>query len=351
MTSLFCVPYYALGAELSQDYHERTSVTGIRGVFALLGTLAAATLSFILFFPVLSQGIDPKLNKDGYCDMGLFGGLVMTLVGLISTFGTLSYRQNPAFPDVLPVGNSARSFFFNSLAALRNPSFRSIFISYSVFFLGTVINASLAIHFLTYYVKITASSALSFFQLFFYLGALAGAACLLKVSKRLEKRLLYFSGTLCTSMIMGCAFLLLGEGRILGVGNLKPLLLGHGLAGFFACILWIVPASMIADVADQDELLYGRRREGIFFGLFSFGEQLAGGASIFITGILIDRFACFVPGQEQQTAITITRIGMLYSLLPAALLAVAAFLVLRYSLNQKTVKVIQTQLHKNHSRG
>lgn len=346
MTSLFCIPYYALGAELSQDYHERTSITGIRGMFALLGTLATATLCFILFSPVLLQEVDPKRTIDGYRTMGLLTGFAMTLVGLTSTFGTLSYRQHPAIQDVLPVRNAVRDFFFNTLAAFRNPSFRSIFTSYSIFFLGTVINASLAIHFLTYYVNITASAALSVFQLSFYLGALAGVAYWLRVSRRLEKRSLYFGGTLVTSMIIGCAFLLLGEGHLLGIGNLKPLLFGHGLAGFFACTLWIVPASMIADVADQDELLQGQRREGIFFGLFNFGEQIAGGAAIFITGFLIDRFAGLIPGQVQQSAGTVIRIGMLYSLLPSALLAVAAFIILRYSLDQNKIEAIRLQLNK-----
>ena len=104
---------------------------------------------------------------------------------------------------------------------------------------------------------------------------------------------------------------------------------------------------MIADVADQDEVLTDQRREGIFFGLFHFGEQIAAGLSILITGILLDWFAGLIPGQVQQSAITITRIGMLYSLLPSALLIVAAFLILRYSLDQKKITDIQLQLSKS----
>ena len=348
MTSLYGIPYYALGAELSQDYHERTSITAIRGAFALLGTLTAAVLSFILFFPSTIQQGDPKFDLNGYQTMGLFSGATMTLIALICTFGTLSCRQYISYGKVTPMRNSLRRFFANSLVALRNQSFQSVFFSYSIFYLGTVINATLAIHFLTYYVKITASEALSTFHLSFYLGALVGVAFWLKVSKNIEKRWLYFAGTLFTSMLMGCAFLLMGEGHLLGTGNLPPLLFGNGLAGFSASVLWIIPTSMIADVADQDEVLTDQRREGIFFGLFQFGEQIAAGASILITGILLDWFAGLIPGQAQQSAITITRIGMLYSLLPSVLLAVAAFLILRYSLNQNKIASIQLQLDKSH---
>ena len=346
MTSIFGIPYYALGAELSKDYHERTSISGFRGAFALAGTVMTAALSFILFFPGTIQGGDPKLNIEGYWAMGLFSGLVMTLGGLVSTFGTLSYRQFVCHKNKLSFAGTLHYFFANTTLALRNPSFRMLFISYSIFFLGTVVNATLSIHFLTYYVRITASKALSLFHLSFFLAALVGVVFWLRVSRMIEKRWLYFAGILSTSMVMGCAFLVFGEGRLFGTGNLPPLLIGNGIAGFCASVLWIIPASMIADIADEDELLNGKRRDGTFFGLFHFGEQIAAGASILIAGVLVDWFAGLIPGQTQQSAITISRIGMLYSLLPSALLVIGALFSLRYSIDHHKVTVIQLKLSK-----
>jgi GPH family glycoside/pentoside/hexuronide:cation symporter len=104
---------------------------------------------------------------------------------------------------------------------------------------------------------------------------------------------------------------------------------------------------MIADVADEDELANGERREGAFFGIFNFGEQIAAGASILITGILLDWFAGLVPGQAQQSSVTISRIGMLYSVLPSILLIMAAVFILRYSLDKEKVASIQRELAKS----
>jgi GPH family glycoside/pentoside/hexuronide:cation symporter len=345
MSSVFSIPYYALGAELSQDYHQRTSISGIRGGFALFGTLATAVLSFVLFFPALPQGGDLKLNVEGYRAMGLFCGLVMSVVAAVSSFGTLSHRQFVCHKPGKPLPNGRRHFFSNTLLALRNRSFRMLFLSYSIFFLGTVINATLAIHFLTYYVRITTSKSLSAFHLAFYVGALLGVVFWLRISRMVEKHWLYFTGTLSTATVMCCAFIFLGEGHLFGVGSLSPVLVGSWLAGFFASVLWIIPPSMIADIADQDELLNGERREGVFFGLFNFGEQIAAGASILITGILIDHFAGLIPGQALQSATTINRIGVLYGLLPCFLLVAAALFILRYSLNQGAVAAIQSKLH------
>ncbi|WP_300462923.1 MFS transporter [Desulfobacula sp.] len=342
-TSIYSIPYYALGAELSTDYHERTSVTGIRGMAGLLGTVTVVVLSFSLFFPQTLQG-DPKMNVDGYWAMGLFSGLLMTSLGLLSTFGTLSYKKNN--PVLQAQNKKLRHFFDNCLIAWQNKSFRIIFISYSIIFIGIVVNATLSIYFLTYYVEITGSTAISIFHFSFYIGALAGVVFWMNISKTIEKSRLYFLGTLSTAMVMSCAFLFLGDGHLLGTGSMPPLCVGNGLAGFFASVFWTIPASLIADIADQDELISGSRREGIFFGLFNFGEQIAAGASIFITGFLIDWFAGFVPGL-QPSAITVSRIGMIYSLLPAFLLAAAAFIILRYSLDRHKVLSIQLELSKD----
>jgi GPH family glycoside/pentoside/hexuronide:cation symporter len=180
---------------------------------------------------------------------------------------------------------------------------------------------------------------------------LTGVVFWTKVSRTVEKKRLYFIGTLTTALVMASAYLFLGEGHVFGTANLPPLLIGHGLAGFFASVLWIIPASMIADVADEDELENGERREGVFFGLFNFGEQMAAAGSLLIGGVLIDRFAGLVPGQTEQSATTIVRIGMLYGLLPSVLLALAALMVLGYSLDQDKVRTIQARLTRDREIG
>lgn len=354
-TSVYGVPYYALGAELSQDYHERTSITAVRGVLALLGTLAVAALSFVVFFPDDTPGVDPKLNYAGYPAMGLTFGLVMTVAGLIATFGTLAWQSRNTqtslqLPDSARSNEAASTFLGSLVQSLSNTSFRVLFISFSLFFLGVVVNSALSIHYFTYYAKILGSTALSTFQVAFYLGGAIGVVFWLQISQVVEKHRLYVLATLATACVMMAAYFLIGEGHPLGTGNVQVLTIGHAVAGFFASIIWFMPASMIADVADEDELATGQRREGSFFGIFLLGQQLAAGLSLLLTGVLVDWFADLVPGQATQTAQTVERIGLLYSLLPAALLGIAAVLILRYDLSRERVTVIRAELDHGHAR-
>ena len=237
-------------------------------------------------------------------------------------------------------------FLGGQLLALRNPAFQALFLSHSLFFLGVVINSSLSLYFLKYYMEIGESAALSMLQVAFHLGAVLGIVVCLQIARRIEKRWLYTGGTVATAVALVGAVSLFGEGHAFGAGASLALVIGHAVAGFLASVLWAVPTSMLADVIDQDELLTGRRREGTYFGLYSFGQQLATGVSLFLTGVLLDRFAGLVPGQAAQSAETVGRIALLYGLLPAALLVVAAGVSLWYRLDRAAVSAIQCELRR-----
>jgi Na+/melibiose symporter-like transporter len=101
---------------------------------------------------------------------------------------------------------------------------------------------------------------------------------------------------------------------------------------------------MLADIAAQDELRSGRRRDGIFFGILSFGQQIGGGLAVLVGGVLVDRFAGLIPAQTDQSATTVERLVMISNVLPAALLAGAGLIALRYRLTRREVEVGHSKL-------
>ena len=341
-TSVYRVPYFALGAELSRDYDERTSVTAFRGFLAVVGALAAGSLSFLLFFPNRTEGVDPKLDYSGYPAMGLAFGAVMTLLSLVAIAGTWRWRH--ALGGDAAAAPPPRRFFAGFARCLRRPSFRALFVSTAFFHLAVSMNAALSIHFLTHYARVTESAALSAFQLAFFLAGLAGVVFWLRVSRAMEKSTLYLLGTLATAAAMLAVFLLVGEGHPFGTGNVRVLLAGHALVGFFGSTLWFVPATLIADVVDEDELATGERREGSYFGLYSFGQQLATGLAILLTGVLVERFAGLVPGPAVPAPGTVWRIGLLYAVVPAGLVLAAAATALPYRIGRRETAAIQSML-------
>ena len=338
-SAVYRIPYLSLGAELSRDYDDRTSTMGLRTLFGLLGTLGASALSFVVFFPAAAD----KLQYAGYPRMGLAFGAVMTGAGLVGTLGTLRYRTSGGGKF-----SAGPHFFTGFRIAMRNRDFRSIWISTTIFFLAVVLNFSMAIHYFTWYAQISRGDVLGLIQTCFYAGALGGVVLWMSLARRTEKRTLYIMAAVSSAILLMMATVLIGIGRPLGIGHPFPLIVGHVIGGIFASAVWVVPASMIADVTDTDDLATGLRREGIYFGIMNFGEKLAAGGALLFAGGLLGVFRRLSPGEAFGTPghppAAIPYVGLLYGAVPAALLVLSVILILPYRLNRRTVHGIQQQI-------
>jgi GPH family glycoside/pentoside/hexuronide:cation symporter len=340
-SAVYRIPYLSLGAEMSRDYDDRTNTMAIRTLFGLVGTMAAGGLSFLLFFPATAD----KLHYAGYPHLGLAFGALMSLTGLIAFFGTLDYRT-------LGTGkNSAAPPFFSAFRiSMRNVAFRSIWISTTVFFLAMVLNFSVAIQYFTWYARISGGGSLGLIQTCFNLGAVAGVILWMTLARRTEKRTLYIMAAVATATLLLGAALLIGVGRPLGVGHALPLMIGHVLAGIFASAVWVVPAAMIADVTDTDELETGMRREGIYFGIMNFGEKIAAGGALFLAGSLLSLLGKLAPAAAPAGTLlpgapsTTPYLGLLFGAVPAMLLLISLIFILPYRLDRRAVHAIQRQL-------
>jgi GPH family glycoside/pentoside/hexuronide:cation symporter len=338
--ALYRIPYLSLGAELSSDYDERTVIFAIRALFGLLGALAAAGFSFL----VLSSkagGADPKLDYSSYPRMGLLFGLLMSLSAVLSTLGTLGHRSSG---EAESKSRPAAHFFTGFALTMRNTTFRAVWFYFVVFYLAVVLNASLAIQYFTWYARIQAGAALSQIQVGFYLGALAGVFFWMALAKRSEKRTLSIAATLGTATLLCAATLLVGEGRLFGTGNALPLILGHFVAGVIASAVWVIPASMVADLADEDEFHTGLRREGIYFGILNLGEKVASGGALLLAGLLLSLFRHLAPPDSPQASAAAPYIGLSYGIIPGCLLLAATLMILPYRLNRASLRTIQSQL-------
>jgi Na+/melibiose symporter-like transporter len=343
--SLFSVPYWALGAELTEGYDERTALTGLRTACTLTGTMLAAvtSLSFAVFFPESAPGVNARFDSRNYVWMGAAFGALMTVCGLISTFGTLRER---AYLSHNATADRHTSFRCEIATALKNRSLVRLTVSGGLFFLAAVLNATMAVHYLTYFAGMQGSRDTSLFQAAFYISAVAGVAVWVRAARRFDKHTVYGFAMACTAVFMACGYALVGKGHLLGTGNLAALIGGNALAGLFASAVWVLPPSMLADVLDEHELRDGHSGGGVVFGIYSLALQVAASLALVIGGALVDRFAGLVPGQAEQSALTAERIGMLYGLLPACLIALAAAAVFGYSLNRSRVLHIQQQLQE-----
>jgi Na+/melibiose symporter-like transporter len=268
--------------------------------------------------------------------------MAMIVCGLVATYGTL--HERPRLPSASAAAASTFALRRNMLEALRDDSFRPLLWSICLAGMASALNAALAMHFLTYHARVGAGEAFTWFFGAFYAGALAGVSMCVRITRRFEKHHVYATTTMVSAFAMSAGYWLVGEGRPFGTGNLWILAVSNMLVGFFAIAGIVMVPSMLADITARDELRAGRRRDGIFFGIFSFGQQLSAGLAVLVAGLLIDRFAGLVPGQTEQSVMTVERLAMISNLLPAALLAAAGLIPLRYRLTREEAQSTQREL-------
>ncbi|MGO4884484.1 MAG: MFS transporter, partial [Bryobacteraceae bacterium] len=317
-SAIYRIPYLGLGAELSRDYDDRTSTMAVRAVFGLIGTLAAAGLSFRLFFPALPDGSEPKLHYEGYTHLGMAFGALMTIAGLISFFGTLKHRTSG-----VAATSEAPSFLSAFRISMQNAEFRRLWGSSTTFFLAVVLNASVAIQYFTWYAKIGDGGKVSDIQTSLYIGALLGVFAWMVLGRRVEKRTSCMLAVTGAAAILLMSTLLIGEGTLFGTGHALPLIVGSLIAGVFVSAVWVIPPSMVADVADIDELKTGLRREGIYFGIANFGEKIAAGGALLLSGSLLTLFGKLSHEVPKGAPAATPYLGILYGAVPAALLMVS----------------------------
>jgi Na+/melibiose symporter-like transporter len=261
----------------------------------------------------------------------------MTVCGIVAVVGTWRYR---ASGDDGPAVTVARIAYKQSFYdALSNAPFRRIWIALILFFLGVVINAAVGLHFYTWYVGVSDSTALSRVQLFFYAGALAGVPVWTRLARRYEKHTLMTAGLLIMAALLSAAPIVFGAGRLYGAEALLALYVTHALTGAFAAVAWVMPGAMLAECADAEAIASGQRKEGIFFGLLNLGEKIAAGVAILIAGAALQLYARLASGAV-QTPDTIERIGVIFAWLPAAFLAMSGIAIYGYRLTQSSAATL-----------
>ena len=89
--TLFFVPHMALGAELSNDYHERSRLFGLRHAFYTIGSIVSLATMYLLLNEEFRDGGDVRSMAREYA---LYAVIVMSVLVL---YAVVNLRERPEF--------------------------------------------------------------------------------------------------------------------------------------------------------------------------------------------------------------------------------------------------------------
>lgn len=340
--SLFLLPYNAVGAEISEDYGERSSIAAWRWAAAMVGGLVAVVLGFGVFM----AGPKGLMDRAAYPGFGLAMAVVAGLGAAIAMRAVALTRARqhpsptapvPAIPELL---KGLKEIF-------SNRSFRVLFIGAVLLFAALGLHATLGLHANTYFWRLNAQQT-QMVTLALFGGLLVGAPLAGPLLKLLEKRTVLLVGLLG----FGAAFSVPATLRLLGLLPLEGSALVGVLASAVLCggglmaTAAIAFASIMADAADEHEHLFGARREGLYFAGWAFASKAAAALGALIAGVGLDLVHFHAQAGVTPTAGAIRWVGAIYG--PGAgLLAIAsAATCLLYTLNAERHANILTELKR-----
>ncbi|MCW3838353.1 MFS transporter [Sphingomonas canadensis] len=335
--AMFEIPSAALAAELTQDYHERTSLAAWRAAFNWYGGLIMVLLTFRVFLQPSAEHPVAQLNPDGYATYGIFASVTMFAVILISAVGTHSripwLRQPPAKKP--PFVRALRDMF----SAMVTPALLPMLGAGLFNAMAYGLSVALGLYFNTYFWGFSAAQISLFIMVQFGSSALA-IWLAAPLSHHLGKR---NAAILCKLLVpifglTPIALRLAGVFPENGSPALLPIMMTtHLISVTCASIVAILLGSMGADVVEDHELRSGRRAEGVMAAAGIFVAKTTSGVGIFASSALL-AFVGFPEGANPETLdpSIVRNLALVFAPAMALLHGCAILCILRYRITRES---------------
>jgi GPH family glycoside/pentoside/hexuronide:cation symporter len=309
--TLLETPYVALAPELTPDYDERTKLSGYKQFFGTLGDAAGAIGPMALLIVFQEE------RRPAHLTYGLIALASVVMLANITRWGTF---ENPALARKAQIG-VLESF----KAVSKNRPYLIFIFSSTMAQMGNNIVTYLVL-FITKFWFLDEGLATRFFLMFF-----AGALCSVPIWVRLARWL----GKKWTYIIVMAGYgTLLSSVMLFSREAINEVTVIMFLAGFFNVGLWILAGTVAPDIIEWDEYHTGKRREGVYSGVWTFVYKAGIGCALMFVGFAL-KFIHFDADLPAQTDSTLFGLRMLFGPASAMFLFVGALGFLAYPITKR----------------
>ena len=331
--TLFFVPHLSLGAEISDDYHERSRLFGMRHSAYIIGSILSL-ISLQLLINTEIEGGDVR---------GLASELALIAIGvmvLLVIYAVVKLRERSDYR-----GRMTATPYQAFRDVWQNPHARLLLVVTFIEYVGSSAIAALTLY-VTHYV-VGAPAWAPFIILAYMLPSSASVPLWLPLSRRFGKVRVWMGGMLLTGTSFGLMFLLpFFESETLRLVWIIVMAFFAGLAN--GCGGTLGP-SVQGDVIDYDEYMSGERKEGAYFAAWNFIQKSALGLMLLLTGFAL-QWSGFVPNAEQTAEVKLTMVT-LYGLFPLVCYAIGAYLFSKFKLDETAYAEIRVALDEKRRLG
>lgn len=350
--TLYSIPYYAVVAELTEDYDERTA---IRSLSSLLNAIAVGLGNILpALVPTIAMILGEKYESNSYA---VVAGII-SVMAIILGFVCCKSLEGVYEPKKMPEGGTyekvtLKSTFkaFSDILKLKPTKWFLIFVF--CFLAGTSMIQSNLTYMVIDCVGMDYDTGIVFVILSLVVAMGATVPIVEKVAEKLDRR---------STTIIFLSLVVIGEVllKVIGldtqVGSFKimcvaaPAVLGIALGTF-----WTLFYPMGYDLVELNEFKTGERRESTITALPQLIQKFGAGFGILMAGQLLSLYGYDasndVAGNEALfTQVSDAKIinGMenISTIIPAVLVAISVACVALYPMTRKRFEALMVQLEK-----
>lgn len=333
------IPYETLAAEMTDDYAKKAKFAGAR---ILAGQISAIFAGILPAWIVNYVG--GKESASTFLIMGTLFAIVFMLVVTVVYFFT--WEREPTAetrePDETTSINldTLKAVFVNLSSTLRIRAFRL----HLGMYLGGYISQDIFNAAFTYFIVFALGGSVAIASSLIantYIAQLVAVMLSIVLVIRIGPSRTYRIATFFYAI--GIAALLI---LFVNFSTLPPMYLLIGavvLAGLGRGALNYIPWNVYNYIADVDQIVTAKRREGSFAGVMTFIRKAAQAIAVMLVGIIIE-LGGFTTGDTTQTPEAIKTIVLVMVVGPLLLLAFGFFIAGRFNLNKDTHEVLMKEI-------
>ena len=338
--TIFSVPYVAMGYEMSDDFHERTSIMAIAQWIGQWAWVIAPWFWVIMYDTAWFETADVAVRE-----LAIWVGLACAICAMVPAIfikskSTLEENYSPM--TMKNIGGSLIKIWDSFGEAFTSAPFRKL--CFATFLIFNAFNTVAAFTFfiIVYYLFNGDAGAAGIWPtLFGSVGALCTTFLVIPIVAKMSKAFGKKNAFLISQSISVLGYVMLWFLFVPGKPYLFLIALpffSFGIGGLFTIMM-----SMTADVIDLDELTSGQRREGVFGAIYwwmvKFGFAIAGGLS----GAIFS-FIGFDTALEVQPESAIIGLRLFFSGLPILGTVIAMLIMRNYDISEERANEIKEQL-------
>jgi glycoside/pentoside/hexuronide:cation symporter, GPH family len=345
--TVFSIPYVAMGYEMSDDFHERTSIMAVAQWIGQWAWVIAPWFWVVMYDPSWFPNADTATRT-----LSVWVGVACMLLAMVPAI-FLPSRSTLDDTHLIPltmanIGRGFKELMEGFKEAFACVPFRKL--CGATFLIFNAFNTVAAFSFfIVVYHLFNGDTAAAWIwpTLFGSIGALVTTFAVIPtvawMSRRFGKKLAFMLSQGISILGYVLLWFLMVPGKPWMFMFALPFF-SFGIGGLFTIMM-----SMTADVCDLDELATGKRREGIFGAIYWWMVKLGFAVAGLLSGAIM-AFVAFTPGAPVQPEGAVDGLRLFYSGVPIVGTLLAMWIMRNYDLDERRAREVHAELERRKAR-